>query len=65
MPKDGSIHTRRHASATQLWERGVSRRVIQELLGHKRPRPTARYTHLTAPPLDIVHATVNALMADL
>jgi site-specific recombinase XerD len=65
IPKDASIHTLRHAYATHLLERGVSRRVSQERLGHKRPRTTARYTPLTPPTLDGIHATINALMADL
>jgi len=65
IPKDASIHTLRHSSATHLLERGVSRRVMQALLGHKSPRTTARDTHLTPPTLDSVHATINALMADL
>jgi site-specific recombinase XerD len=65
MAKDASIHTLRHSSATHLLERGVSLRVMQELLGHKRLTTTARYTHLTPPTLDVVHATITALMADL
>jgi integrase/recombinase XerD len=39
---DASSHTRRHADATPLWERGVSRRVMQARLGHHSPRTTAR-----------------------
>jgi integrase/recombinase XerD len=62
---DASIHTLRHSSATPLLARGVSLRVMQARLGHRSPRTTARYTHLTPPTLDVVHATITALMADL
>jgi site-specific recombinase XerD len=65
LSKDASIHTLRHSYATHLLERGVSRQVMQDWLGHKSPSTTARYTHLTPPTLDVVHATINALMADL
>jgi integrase/recombinase XerD len=65
LSKDASIHTLRHSYATHRLERGVSWRVIQELLGHQSPSPTARYTHLTPKTFDVVHATINALRADL
>jgi hypothetical protein len=43
----------------------VSLRVIQELRGPRSLRTTARSTPLTPPTWDVVHATINALMADL
>jgi len=65
LAKEASIHTLRHSYATHLLERGISWRVIQELLGPKSPRTTARYTPLTPKTFDVVQAPINALMADL
>ena len=63
--KEASIHTLRHSFATNLMERGVGLRVIQELLGHKNPQTTAIYTHLTDKSFHALAETVNRLVADL
>lgn len=63
--KPVSVHTLRHSYATILLENGVDLRVIQEILGHKSPKTTALYTHLTSKLVDTLAATLNRLMASL
>lgn len=63
--KKVSVHTLRHSYATHLLEKGVSLRLIQEYLGHKSPRTTAIYTHLTSKVKDAGFQAINELTNEL
>lgn len=60
-----SCHTLRHSYATHLLERGVDLRVIQALLGHRNPKTTFVYLHLTAGSMKACHDTVDQLAGAL
>jgi site-specific recombinase XerD len=55
----------RHSYATHLLEAGVPLRLIQEILGHRSPRTTAIYTHLTAEVRAQVLAPLHQLARNL
>ncbi|MCA1600578.1 MAG: site-specific integrase [Acidobacteria bacterium] len=63
--KRAHVHTLRHSYATHLLEAGVNLRLIQDNLGHRSPRTTAIYTHLTSQVRATLTEPLNQLMRDL
>lgn len=45
--KQLTLHTLRHSYATHLTNQGVNIQFLQEILGHKSPKTTMLYTHLS------------------
>ena len=47
LPKNATPHSLRHSFATHLMEQGVERQNIQALLGHRDPKSTEVYLHVS------------------
>ena len=56
LPKDIHSHCLRHSFATHLLEDGVDIRYIQTLLGHRSPKSTEIYLHITNKTLLVVQS---------
>lgn len=56
------IHTLRHSFATHLLEQGTRTYILQQMLGHKSIRTTARYLHISNDAISKVISPVDAVV---
>jgi integrase len=58
---DASFHTLRHTAASWLVQQGVDLYAVGQILGHKTPRMTQRYAHLSPDYLSVAMGKLNAV----
>ena len=59
--KIATLHTLRHSYATHLLEGGTNLRYIQEILGHKSPKTTQIYTHVSTEGISRITSPIEKL----
>jgi integrase-like protein len=59
VPRHVTFHDLRHTSATRMLDGGADLRLVQDVLGHKAPNTTARYTHLLMRGVERAQATLQ------
>ncbi len=59
--KPVTLHWLRHSYATHLLEAGTNLRYIQEILGHRNPKTTQIYTHVSNDSLRNIHSPFDNL----
>jgi integrase len=62
---DASFHTLRHTSASWLVQQGVDLYAVGQLLGHKTPRMTQRYAHLSPKHMAEAVGKLDGIMSGL
>jgi integrase len=62
--EDASFHSLRHTAASLLVMKGADLYTVGQLLGHKTPRMTQRYAHLSPGHMAAAVAKLNDVLAD-
>ena len=61
LPNVFKVHSLRHSFASHLLENGINLRYIQSLLGHRSPKTTAIYTHVSNSDLSRIRSPLDCM----